>query len=69
MQKRRTKDSQMLSTRVPTALRRRLRLYGVEHEGQIQDFVREALEEALRKKKRRSRLPELVGPEACSPHS
>jgi predicted HicB family RNase H-like nuclease len=50
---RRTIDPQALTTRVPASLRRRLVLYCVEHDVQVQDFVREALEEALRKKKRR----------------
>jgi hypothetical protein len=35
----------MLATRVPVSLRRRLRLYCIEHEVKVQDFVREALED------------------------
>jgi hypothetical protein len=42
-------DRQPLTTRVPAELRRRLALYCVEHDVQVQDFVREALEEALGK--------------------
>jgi hypothetical protein len=53
MQTRRTTDSRALTTRVPASLRRRLRLYCIECEVMLQDFIREALEEALRKKKRR----------------
>jgi hypothetical protein len=52
MQKRRNKDSRGFTTRVPASLRRRLRLYCIEREVQLQDFIRGALEEALRKKKR-----------------
>ena len=53
MRKRRVRDSQARTTRVPASLRRRLRVYCVEHELQLQDFIREALEEALRKKSSR----------------
>jgi hypothetical protein len=48
---RRTIDPQPLTTRVPASLRRRLVLYCAEHDVHVQDFVREALEEALRKKR------------------
>jgi hypothetical protein len=50
---RRTIDPQPLATRVPASLRRRLLLYCAEHDVHVQDFVRAALEEALRKRKRR----------------
>jgi hypothetical protein len=42
MQKRHIIDARMLATRVPASLRRRLRLYCIEHEGQLQDVIREA---------------------------
>ena len=58
MQKRRrTMDSQPLATRVPASLRHRVRLYCIEHEVKVQDFVREALEEALRRSRRRATYP------------
>lgn len=50
MRKRRIKDSQALTTWVPASLRRRLSVYCLEREGQLQDFIRVALEEAFRKK-------------------
>ena len=53
MRKRRIKDSQALTTWVPASLRRRLRVYCIEHEIQLQDFIRVALKEALRKKSSR----------------
>jgi hypothetical protein len=50
---RRTIDPQPLTVRVPASLRHGLLLYCAEHDVHVQDFVREALEEALRKNKSR----------------
>ena len=55
MQKRHIIDARMLATRVPASLRRRLRLYCIEHEVQLQDFICAALEEALSRARKRRR--------------
>ena len=44
MRKRRIKDSQALTTWIPASLRRRLMVYGIEHEVQLQDLIRVARE-------------------------
>ena len=46
-----------LATRIPKELHRRLKLYCVTHEIDVQDFVTEAIEEKLGRKTRSKKGP------------
>ena len=46
-----------LATRIPKELHRRLKLYCVTHEIDVQDFVTEAIEEKLGRKSASRKMP------------
>ena len=54
MRKQRMKVPKGLTTWVPASLRRDLKLYCTEHDVRVQVLIREAIEEALREKRKPS---------------